>query len=195
MAILGLYIHTFMNGVALAGAVDSDALKGGKVGFWGGAVPPGIILFLAIALHKPADALAISTVLARKKSSRLTLTVVQVGFALMVAAGVIAFQVTAGEIQEALRNQLIGAALAFSSGTFLLIALSDLLPEVQFHRHDRVPLFVALLSGLLLMAGIAYLEPDDDDEKNHEPAIQKKADHEPAADVRAPEHAPTEKKR
>jgi zinc and cadmium transporter len=194
MAILGLYIHTFMNGVALAGSVQYDTLHGGTIGFWGGAVPPGFVLFLAIVLHKPADALAISTVLTRKKSGRLTVIVVQVGFALMVAAGVIAFQVTAGHIQGALRNQLIGAALAFSSGTFLLIALSDLLPEVQFHRHDRVPLFLALLSGLLLMAGIAYLEPESDEEKDHEPATQQKANHEPAAPTHGAERPSDEKK-
>jgi zinc and cadmium transporter len=193
MAILGLYIHTFMNGVGLAGSVQSDTLKGGTIGFWGGAVPPGFILFLAIVLHKPADALAISTVLSRKKSSRLILIVVQFGFALMAAAGVIAFQVTAGHIQEALRNQLIGAALAFSSGTFLLIALSDLLPEVQFHRHDRVPLFVALLSGLLLMAAIAYLEPEEK-ERDHEPATEQKANHDSASAVHSPERSSGEKK-
>src|SRR5262249_52888265 len=55
-------------------------------------------------------------------------------------------------------NQLTGAALAISAGTFLFIALSDLLPEVQFHRHDRVPLSLALILGLLLMGGIALLE-------------------------------------
>jgi zinc and cadmium transporter len=194
MAILGLYIHTFMNGVGLAGSVQSDTLNGGTVGFWGGTVPPGFVLFLAIVLHKPADALAISTVLARKKSSRLTLIVVQVGFALMVAAGVLAYQFTAGHVTEGVRKQLIGAALAFSSGTFLLIALSDLLPEVQFHRHDRVPLFVALLSGLLLMAGIAYLEPEDDEENNHEPAVQQKANHEAAPGAHSPERPAGAKK-
>ena len=39
------------------------------------------------------------------------------------------------------------AALAFSAGTFLCIALSDLLPELQFHAHDRLPLSIALLAG------------------------------------------------
>jgi zinc and cadmium transporter len=176
MAILGLTIHTFMNGVGLAGQVQSDVRNGSGIGLWGLSIPPGLILFLAIVLHKPADALAISTLLARKKSNRFTLILVQVGFALMVAAGVIAFRLTAGAIEERMQNQLIGAALAFSSGTFLFIALSDLLPEVQFHRHDRVPLFLYLLGGLLLMAGIAYLEPEKK-EKDHEPAAGQKANH------------------
>ena len=53
---------------------------------------------------------------------------------------------------------LTGFALAFSAGTFIFIALSDLLPEVQFHRHDRVPLFLTLVGGVLLMGFIAFLE-------------------------------------
>jgi zinc and cadmium transporter len=31
-----------------------------------------------------------------------------------------------------------GNALAFCAGTFLCIACADLLPELQFHTHDRL---------------------------------------------------------
>src|SRR5580692_5759675 len=62
MAVLGLTIHTFMNGVGLAGAVKAD-FDESSPSQW---VMPGLALFLAIVLHKPADALAISTVLSRK---------------------------------------------------------------------------------------------------------------------------------
>jgi zinc and cadmium transporter len=154
MAVLGLTIHTFMNGVGLAGAVQLDLQKGSP-GSW---ALPGLALFLAIALHKPADALAISTVLARKGVGRGRLTLVQLGFAAMVPVGAGAFLLTSGAIAEDLQNQLTGAALAFSAGTFLFIALSDLLPEVQFHRHDRVPLSLALVLGVVLMGGIGLLE-------------------------------------
>src|SRR5207253_2718221 len=118
----------------------------------------GLAIFLAIALHKPADAMAISCVLSRKGVSTRTLKLVQIGFALMVPVGVIAFYVTTGSIAEDMKNQLTGAALAFSAGTFLFVALSDLLPEVQFHRHDRIPLFLALTSGVVLMGVIALFE-------------------------------------
>jgi zinc and cadmium transporter len=50
--------------------------------------------------------------------------------------------------------------LAFSAGTFLCIALSDLLPELQFHEHDRWKLSVALLAGLALMALAGQIELD-----------------------------------
>jgi zinc and cadmium transporter len=163
MAVLGLTIHTFMNGVGLAGAVNAD-FDLGSSGHW---VLPGLALFLAIVLHKPADALAISTVLSKKGVSRGIMTLVQVGFALMVPIGAAAFQLTSGAVEKSMQNQLTGAALAFSAGTFLFIALSDLLPEVQFHRHDRIPLSLALIFGVVLMGFIALLEGHDHEGHNH----------------------------
>src|SRR5438552_8928322 len=154
MAVLGLTIHTFMNGVGLAGAVKFDAQTGSP----GVSFLPGLAIFLAIVLHKPADALAISTVLSRKGVSRARLSLVQLGFALMVPVGAFAFMLTSGAIEHDLENQLTGFALSFSAGTFLFIALSDLLPEVQFHRHDRVPLTLTLIAGVLFMGGIGLLE-------------------------------------
>jgi zinc and cadmium transporter len=157
MAVVGLTIHTFMNGLGLAGAVHVGAQLGEKTTVLGWALP-GLAMFLAIVLHKPADALAISTVLTRKGVSRSVIALVQVGFALMVPVGVVAFCLTEGAIEENMKSQLTGAALAFSAGTFLFIALSDLLPEVQFHRHDRFALFLALVCGVAAMGGIALLE-------------------------------------
>jgi zinc and cadmium transporter len=160
MAVVGLTIHTFMNGVGLAGAVQADRDLGLQM-------LPGLALFLAIVLHKPADALAISTVLSRKGVSRGKLSLVQLGFAAMIPVGALGFYWTSGQLEKNLENQLIGAALAFSAGTFLFIALSDLLPEVQFHRHDRVPLFLALVAGVVFMGGIAVLEGHEHGDEHH----------------------------
>jgi zinc and cadmium transporter len=132
---------------------------------------PGIALFAAIVLHKPADALAISVVLSRKGVSRTTIALVQLGFGITVAIGAMSFYFAAEHIETSLRSQLTGAALSISAGTLLFIALSDLLPEVQFHRHDRLLLFSALLIGVIFMGFIALLEPDDD-EKPAVPAAQ-----------------------
>jgi zinc and cadmium transporter len=160
MAVLGLTIHTFMNGVALAGAVQAAIIlnePGAKaVGLL--AALPGLAMFLAIVLHKPMDALAISTVLTRKGVSRQMISLVQFGFAAMVPIGAVAFFLLGSALTKSLENELTGAALAFSAGTFLFIALSDLLPEVQFHRHDRIPLFLTLAVGVVFMGFIAFLE-------------------------------------
>jgi zinc and cadmium transporter len=163
MAVLGLTIHTFMNGVGLAGAIKADA----DTGLAGVAFLPGVAMFLAIVLHKPADALAISTVLSRKGVNRSRINLVQLGFALMVPVGAGIFMLTSGAIAEAQESLLTGFALSFSAGTFLFIALSDLLPEVQFHRHDRVPLTLALVAGVLLMGGIGLLEGHDHGGHSH----------------------------
>jgi zinc and cadmium transporter len=161
MAVLGLTIHTFMNGVGLAGAVEAGVAERASLAPASvvAVTFPGWALFLAIVLHKPADALAISTVLSRKGVSRQKLLVVQACFACMVPIGAAAFLLARQVLQDNLASQLTGAALAFSAGTFLFIALSDLLPEVQFHQHDRIPLFLALILGVGFMGLVAYLEP------------------------------------
>jgi zinc and cadmium transporter len=159
-----------MNGVGLAGAVQAvfdELSKNGASATVALSAFPGLALWLAILLHKPADALAISTVLSRKGVSRQLITLVQLGFALMVPVGAAAFLFFRGEVEASMRHQLTGAALAFSAGTFLFIALSDLLPEVQFHRHDRVPLFLCLLGGVVFMGLIALLEDHAEGEHSH----------------------------
>jgi zinc and cadmium transporter len=163
MAVVGLTIHTFGNGVGLAGAVrDATGDLSQALAWW-----PGWAMFLAIIAHKPADALAISTVLSRKGVSRAKILLVQLGFATMVPVGVIFFFLLSNAIDPSWQKQLTGAALSFSAGTFLFISLSDLLPEVQFHKHDRIPLFMALLFGVVLMGLIANLEGHDHGDEGH----------------------------
>ena len=59
-----------------------------------------------------------------------------------------------GSFQE----EVICSAMAFSAGVFLCISLSDLLPEMEFHAHNRVRLTAVLLAGILLAYGITFLE-------------------------------------
>jgi zinc and cadmium transporter len=54
--------------------------------------------------------------------------------------------------------EVVGIALCFAAGAFLCISTSDLLPEVQFHRHDRVKLSLALLLGVAIAAAIVLVE-------------------------------------
>lgn len=176
-AVLGLTIHTFINGVGLASQVQVDS----------GLARPGFAIFLAIVLHKPADALAISTVLSRKGVARWKIMLVQFGFAAMIPIGALAFYITNKEIEATLQNQVTGAALSISAGTFLFIALSDLLPEVQFHKHDRLWLFLALLIGVAGMGGIALLEPHEHDEHAHATS-EKPADHDKDKDKDKADH-------
>jgi zinc and cadmium transporter len=179
MAVLGLTLHTFLNGIALAAAIKLAVKPNGGVP----EALPGLAMFLAIFLHKPADAMAISSVLSRKKGvGRAKLWLVQLGFASMVPVGALVCWWTSSEMDQGNEKLFIGAALAVSAGTFLFIALSDLLPEVQFHRHDRLPLFSLLVAGVVFMGFVAYLEDlggahkDEDENKAKAVEVDKKAD-------------------
>lgn len=140
-AAFGLAIHTWTGGVALASAVAAEGRVGPAV--WG--------VFVATLVHKPADALTIVSLMLRAGVPRLRAHLVNLGFASMIPAGAAFFWFVLR--QSGSEAPLITArCLAFSAGTFLCIALSDLLPELQFHSHDRWKLSVALLLGVGLMA-------------------------------------------
>jgi len=149
---LGLGIHTLIDGMALAASVQVDAAHGGT-----GLL--GFGTFLAILLHKPLDAVPISILMqARHASSRLT-HIVNGAFAAFCPAGVAMFFLGFERFTEH-QSAIVGCALAFSAGVFLCISLSDLLPELEFHAHDRLKLSLALLIGVAVAYAIGFVEPE-----------------------------------
>jgi zinc and cadmium transporter len=110
-----------------------------------------------IFLHKPFDALAIATLMAAGGWSKTSRHLVNGMFALVIPLGVILFHLGAVQFQPTI-HYFLGAALAFSAGTFICIAASDLLPELQFHSHDRIKLSLALLLGLAFAALMGLFE-------------------------------------
>jgi zinc and cadmium transporter len=148
-AAIGLTLHTLISGVALAASVESESGResAAAAAIWNPWLWAGFPTFLVVVLHKPFDSLSIATLMAAGRHGARARHLVNFAFSLSIPAGVALFQLGAigaeGRIHE-----MIGLALAFSAGTFLCIALSDLLPELQFHRHDRVWLSLALAAGL-----------------------------------------------
>ncbi len=65
------------------------------------------------------------------------------------------------------QHVFVGAALGFSAGAFLCIALGDLLPEIQFHSHHRFRLSAMLLLGVAIGVGVSRLEPGHDGPHDH----------------------------
>lgn len=146
---LGLAVHTLIDGIALGAVMHADSAATGLI---------GIGVFLAILLHKPLDAMSIVTVMEAGGWSRRATTSANVVFALMCPLGALLFFFGVDMVADS-RNHLVAAALAFSAGAFICIALSDLLPEVHFHSHDRAKLTVAFLLGIVLAYGIGSVEP------------------------------------
>jgi zinc and cadmium transporter len=155
-AALGLTLHTLIDGIALAASVAAESDGGEHTGLL------GLGTFLVVILHKPFDAMAIGTLMAAGGWSRSARHLVNALFALAIPVGVLLFRFGANQFSEA-DHLFLGSALAFAGGTFLCIATSDLLPELQFHAHDRGKLTVALLAGLLLAAAIGKFEKFDHD--------------------------------
>jgi len=150
-AAFGLTLHTLLDGVALAASVELDR----RVGYTHTLL--GFGTFLVVFLHKPFDALAVGTLLAVGGTSRSLRHWVNGLLALANPAGLLLFYLGVERFSQAAPH-FLGAVLAFAAGTFLSIATSDLLPELQFHAHDRGKLSMALLAGVGVSALIGGLE-------------------------------------
>ncbi|MEK6235153.1 MAG: ZIP family metal transporter [Planctomycetales bacterium] len=142
---LGLTVHTAIDGAALAAIMKAESIARPE-NWW------GLGVFLAILLHKPLDALSITTVMMAGGWSNRAQLAVAVCFAATCPVGAALFFLGIEQFGGD-QSLVIGCALAFSAGVFLCISLGDLLPELHFHGHDRVPLSITLLMGVAL----AYL--------------------------------------
>jgi zinc and cadmium transporter len=149
---LGLGLHTLIDGVALGASIQSGWMLHQGVGL------VGLGVFLAILLHKPLDALSITSMMQAGGWSPRARTIANLAFASLCPIGALLFFWGVGAM-GAQQPQVVGAALAFSAGVFLCISLGDLLPEVHFHSHDRFKLTLSFLIGIGLAYALRYVEP------------------------------------
>ena len=144
---LGLSLHTVTEGVALGASARIDD-----------GLLPGLAVFIAIMLHKPLDAYSIISMMNSAGYSRRACNLANVGFALLCPVVAAASFWGVGMIGHMEEGVVIGYTLAFAAGAFLCISLSDLLPEIQFHSHDRGKLLLAFLLGIGLACGLSFVE-------------------------------------
>ncbi|TWU20458.1 zinc transporter ZupT [Novipirellula galeiformis] len=147
--LLGLGLHTLMDGVALAASVTAESHHNPWLGL------AGLGTFLAVVLHKPLDAFAITSVMRKGGWTSTQQSLVNLTFSLACPIGAILFYIGVNYLSA--DGTLLGWGLAISAGFFICISLSDLLPEVAFHDHDRLKLTSALLIGIALAVGIESL--------------------------------------
>ena len=149
---LGLSVHTLIDGIALGASIYSEAQRASVMSLF------GLGTFLAILLHKPLDAVSITSLMLSGGWHRRSINLVNAGFALMCPMGAVLFLLGASQFQG-FQQEILGTALAFSAGVFICIALSDLLPEMEFHTHNKVQLTIALGGGIILAWIVTFLEP------------------------------------
>ncbi len=168
---IGLTIHTLIDGVALATAVAAAGSVPTESAGTDTTTLAGVGTFLAIALHKPLDSMSITTLMAAGGWSKSAQWKVNLTYAAVCpVAAVLFYLVVDMQLSNASAGTLVPAALAFSAGVFLCIALGDLLPEIQFHSHDRVKYSACLLIGVALAWTIRFVEPGHLHGHSHVPA-------------------------
>ena len=130
-ALLGLSIHTFFDGVAIA----SGFLVSGWLGW---------IIFVAIALHKIPEGFTVATLMLASGQSRRTALLAAIWLGVATVAGVL--------LMGLLHSQ-VTYALPISAGVTLYVAATDLVPEVNREPDTRMALLVFLGVAMMLLLG------------------------------------------
>jgi zinc and cadmium transporter len=129
-ALVGLTLHAFFDGVAIA--------SGFLV-----SLPLGVLFFLAILLHKLPEGVTVASVMLASGSGR--------GQALL-AGVVLGVATIAGALLTEAVAALARYGLALAAGVTLYVAASNLVPEVQGSRGVRITAaFLGGVAALLLL--------------------------------------------
>lgn len=142
-AFLGMSVHTAFDGIALGSAISEGV---------------GVTAFVAILAHKIPSSLSLASLLKAEGRSSPSVMWFTLAFGLMVPAGAMLYF----GLAEVVRFERFSPwALAFSAGTFLYIAVSDLLPRINRHGpRDRVQNVTGFVIGLVVMYLVARVVGD-----------------------------------
>jgi len=136
-ATIGLVAHAAADGLAVGASVSSST-------------ETGVIVFLAIMLHKGPAAFGLSSFLKHinvgASKSKLYLVLFALSSPIVAILTFFALKDTSFATDDN-----IGLALLFSAGTFVYVATVDVLPEVHSHDHDNDPPVWFVLLGIFLV--------------------------------------------
>ena len=125
-ALLGLVLHTFFDGVAIA--------SGFSVGAW-----LGMLVFIAIILHKIPEGVTVASIMLASGNSRRRA---------LLAVGALGLSTVLGVLLTEQVAPLARHGLAISAGVTIYVAASNLIPEVQKGR--KLAPALAVLAGAAL---------------------------------------------
>ena len=150
--VIGLGFHAILEGITLGTAIQLG-INEGK------GVLAGFGFFLAILLHKPIDAYSIIGMMRSCGYSKTSCHVVNILFAICCPlVALLTFWGVRGLSFESF-DPIMGRVMAFATGAFICISLSDLLPEIQKHRHDSIKLALVFFRRGFAALSHAYLCP------------------------------------
>ena len=136
-ATIGLIVHAIVDGIAVGASVSSST-------------ETGLVVFVAIMLHKGPAAFGLSSFLKHIKIPASKSKIYLFSFAL---ASPIASILTFFILKDTsfATNDNIGLALLFSAGTFIYVATVDVLPEVHSHDHNQDSPVWSVILGIILV--------------------------------------------
>lgn len=120
----GLFIHAFFDGFAISAGMQFDFSL-------------GLLVFIAVFLHKIPEGLTIATVMLAADHPRKTALVASAAIGAATMLGAISVFLLTG-----VDEQIIGLAFAFSAGATVYVGASDLIPEVNRSEKRIIPLLV-----------------------------------------------------
>jgi zinc and cadmium transporter len=129
-ALVGLLLHTLVDGVAIASSFAVSA-------------PLGTLVFVAIFLHKFPEGLAISSLFLAAGAGRRTA---------LLAAAALGVATLVGVLLTAVVPALAHDGLALAAGVTLYVAASNLVPEIQGKHGVRMPAAFFLGCALYVVA-------------------------------------------
>ncbi len=131
--VIGLVIHTFFDGIAIA--------SGFLVSNW-----LGWIIFIAIFLHKIPEGFTVASVMLASGQSR------RIAWGASALLGAATF---AGVLTMAIFRREVNLGLPLSAGVTIYVAASDLIPEVN--REPGVKMAFVVFLGVALMFLLDHL--------------------------------------
>ena len=131
-AMVGLVVHTFFDGVAIGAGFQVST-------------PTGLLIFLAVLIHKIPDGFTVSSIALSSGFSRLQSLNAAVLLGISTVGGVVAVLLTGSSPTY---------ALPISTGATLYVAASDLMPEVNREPGVKLAFVVFAGVGLFLIAAM-----------------------------------------
>ncbi len=136
----GLFIHAFFDGFAISAGMQFNFYL-------------GLMIFIAILLHKIPEGLTIASVMLAAEHRRKTALLASVSIGVATMLGIITVF-----LLSSVSERVLGIAFSFSAGIATYVGASDLIPEINKSRNRIIPLLV--FGGMALFyAGTRLLSP------------------------------------
>ncbi len=129
-AFSGLFVHAFFDGLSISAGMQYNTYI-------------GVLVFIAILLHKLPEGLTIASIMLAAKQPRRNAFIASVAIGVATMLGILVVFLLAD-----VDRKFVGITFAFSAGAATYVGASDLIPEINRSKNRITPLIV--FAGMLL---------------------------------------------